>query len=81
MQPFMNDDFLLRTDTAKTLFHTFAATQPIFDWHCHLSAKEIFENKPAKDLYELWLTGDHYKWRAMRCAVSPRCRIMKKGKS
>ncbi len=68
MQPFMTTDFLLRTETAKTLFHTIAEPQPIFDWHCHLSAKEIFENKPASDLYELWLTGDHYKWRAMRCA-------------
>ena len=71
MQTFMNRDFLLKTETAKTLFHETAAKQPIFDWHCHLSAKEIYENKPAADLYELWLTGDHYKWRAMRCAGVP----------
>ena len=71
MQSFLNKDFLLPTETAKTLFHETAEKQPIFDWHCHLSAKEIYENKPAADLYELWLTGDHYKWRAMRCAGVP----------
>ena len=71
MQSFMNKDFLLTTETAKALFHGVAEGQPIFDWHCHLSAKEIYENKPAADLYELWLTGDHYKWRAMRCAGVP----------
>ena len=71
MQSFMNKDFLLTTETAKALFHGVAEGQPIFDWHCHLSAKEIYENKPAADLYELWLTGDHYKWRAMRCAGIP----------
>ena len=71
MQSFLNNDFLLTTETAKTLFHDVAEIQPIFDWHCHLSAKEIYENKPAADLYELWLTGDHYKWRAMRCAGIP----------
>ena len=68
MKPFMNEDFLLETETAKALFHNFAETPPIFDWHCHLSAKEIFENKQPRDLCELWLAGDHYKWRAMRSA-------------
>ena len=68
MKPFMNDDFFLGTPTAKTLFERYAKDLPIFDLHCHLSAKEIYENKQPENLYELWLTGDHYKWRAMRSA-------------
>lgn len=64
----MDSDFLLKTETAKELFFDFAKDEPIFDWHCHLSAKEIFENKPSNDLCELWLSGDHYKWRMMRSA-------------
>lgn len=66
MKEFMDKEFLLKTETAKKLFHSFAENEPIFDWHCHLSAKEIYENKNAENLYELWLTGDHYKWRLMR---------------
>ncbi|MBQ5970525.1 MAG: glucuronate isomerase [Clostridia bacterium] len=68
MKPFMNEDFLLNTETAKRLFDAYAKDPPIFDWHCHLSAKEIFENRQPNDLCELWLAGDHYKWRAMRSA-------------
>ena len=64
----MNEDFLLENKTSKELFNLYAKDEPIFDWHCHLSAKEIFENKPAADLCELWLSGDHYKWRMMRSA-------------
>lgn len=64
----MDESFLLNTESAKELFNLFAKEEPIFDWHCHLSAKEIFENKPADDLCELWLAGDHYKWRLMRGA-------------
>ena len=71
MKPFLHEDFLLDTATARYLFHTYAEHAPIFDWHCHLTAKEIFENKQPADLYELWLTGDHYKWRAMRSAGVP----------
>ena len=71
MKPFLHKDFLLDTPTAQHLFHDYAESAPIFDWHCHLSPKEIFENRQPADLYELWLTGDHYKWRAMRSAGVP----------
>ena len=70
MKAFMDKDFLLDTDSAKMLFHEFAENMPICDYHCHLSPKEIFENKAPKSITELWLSGDHYKWRAMRsCGV------------
>lgn len=68
MKPFMDKNFLLGTQTAQKLFESFAQNEPIFDWHCHLSAKEIYENKNPENIYELWLCGDHYKWRAMRSA-------------
>ncbi len=74
MKPFMSDDFLLSTPTAKALFEA-CRNEPIFDWHCHLSPKEIWENEPAKDLTQLWLGGDHYKWRAMRSCGVPEERI------
>ena len=66
MERFMDTDFLLYNNTAKKLFFEGAADMPIFDWHCHLSPKEIYENKQPADIAELWLGGDHYKWRAMR---------------
>lgn len=66
MKKFMDDDFLLNNSTAHTLFHSAAQDMPIFDWHCHLSPKEIYENKQPEDIAYLWLAGDHYKWRAMR---------------
>ncbi|WP_109829743.1 glucuronate isomerase [Reichenbachiella versicolor] len=66
MKPFIHDDFLLSTDTAKKLYHEYAANQPILDYHCHISPQEIAENKQFRNLTELWLAGDHYKWRAMR---------------
>jgi len=66
MKQFMDKDFLLNNETAKKLFNESAADMPIFDWHCHLSPKEIYENKQPADITELWLAGDHYKWRAMR---------------
>lgn len=66
MKSFMDEDFLLTTDTAKEIFNYGAKDTPIFDWHCHLSPKEIYENKTPRDIAELWLGGDHYKWRAMR---------------
>lgn len=66
MRPFMDEDFLLETETARHLYHAYAEQLPIIDYHCHLTAKEIYENRPAVDLAELWLGGDHYKWRAMR---------------
>ena len=71
MQNFMDVDFLLDTPCAKKLFHDVAEHMPICDYHCHLSPKEIYENRPPADISELWLSGDHYKWRAMRsCGIS-----------
>ena len=73
MKKFMDKDFLLDTDSAKKLFHDFAENMPVCDYHCHLNPKEIFENKPPESITELWLSGDHYKWRAMRsCGVEER---------
>lgn len=70
MQPFMGDDFLLGSETAKRLFHDHAAKMPIVDYHCHINPREIYENKTFTDLAEAWLGGDHYKWRLMRtCGV------------
>ncbi|MFA7256532.1 MAG: glucuronate isomerase [Kiritimatiellales bacterium] len=66
MKPFMDQDFLLQTKTARRLYHNHAAKMPIYDYHCHLSPKEIAEDKPYDNLGEIWLGGDHYKWRAMR---------------
>lgn len=66
MSNFMNEDFLLTTKTARRLYHEVAADQPIFDYHCHLNPREIAENKRFSNLAEIWLGGDHYKWRAMR---------------
>ena len=66
MKPFLDQDFMLLSETAKVLYHRYAKNQPIIDYHCHLSAKEICENRPAGNLTELWLYTDHYKWRAMR---------------
>lgn len=63
---FINENFLLHSKTARRLYEEYAAEQPIFDFHCHLSPKEIAENRQFKNLFEIWLEGDHYKWRAMR---------------
>ncbi len=62
----MNENFLLKNETAISLFHDYAKEMPIIDYHCHLSPKEIYENKKFKNITEAWLYGDHYKWRAMR---------------
>ena len=66
MKPFMDNDFMLQSETAKTLYHDYAAEMPIFDYHCHLPPQEIAENISWDNLAEIWLGGDHYKWRAMR---------------
>jgi len=66
MKPFLSEDFLLHTKTAKVLYRDFAENMPIFDYHCHLPVKEIAENKKFENLTQIWLNGDHYKWRAMR---------------
>ena len=63
---FINDDFMLRNATAKELYHSFAENTPIIDYHCHLSPKMIAENYRFKNAYDLFLGGDHYKWRLMR---------------
>ncbi len=66
MKPFIHDDFLLQTDAARELYHDFAQAEPIYDYHCHLPQRAILENHRFADLAEIWLGGDHYKWRAMR---------------
>jgi glucuronate isomerase len=66
MKPFICDDFLLTNDTAKTLYHSYAKSLPIIDYHNHLSAKEIFEDITFGNIAQAWLGHDHYKWRAMR---------------
>lgn len=63
---YYNKNFLLRSDEAKKLYFDYAAKMPIFDYHCHLSEKELLENEPFCDLAQIWLGGDHYKWRLMR---------------
>lgn len=62
----MSEKFLLRNDTAVKLYHEYAKDMPIIDYHCHLSPREIYEDKRFKNITEIWLYGDHYKWRAMR---------------
>ncbi len=67
LKNFMDDkDFLLSTETGEQLFHTYAEGMPIVDYHCHISPEEIFEDKRFKNITEVWLGGDHYKWRLMR---------------
>ncbi|MBD2867650.1 glucuronate isomerase [Paenibacillus arenilitoris] len=66
MKPFMDDNFLLSNETAVRLYHDFAKSMPIIDYHCHLSPQQIYENTSFANLTEAWLYGDHYKWRAMR---------------
>lgn len=66
MKKFMDEDFLLETEAAKVLFHNYAEGKPIVDFHNHLNVREIYEDQNYSDLAEVWLGGDHYKWRAMR---------------
>ena len=66
MKEFMGRDFLLKTETARHLYHDYAEKMPIIDYHCHISQKEIYENRRFKTITEVWLGGDHYKWRQMR---------------
>ena len=66
MKPFMDQDFLLESDAAKTLYHTYAKPMPICDFHCHVMVNEICEDRHYENLTQVWLSGDHYKWRAMR---------------
>ena len=66
LNPFINDDFLLETESAKLLYHNYAKELPIIDYHSHLSPKAISENKIFNSISSLWLSEDHYKWRALR---------------
>lgn len=66
MKAFIDDNFLLTNQTAQTLYHQFAKDMPIIDYHCHLPADQIAEDKNFENLTQVWLYGDHYKWRAMR---------------
>ena len=71
MKNFMDADFLLETDTAKALFHNFAEKTPVLDYHCHINPKEIAEDRKFENITQVWLGGDHYKWRFMRsCGVN-----------
>ena len=70
MKKFLDDNFLLNSETAQYLYHNHAKKMPIYDYHCHLPIKEIYEDRHFDSITELWLVdgffGDHYKWRAMR---------------
>ena len=66
MEKFMTKNFLLNTETAQKLYFSYAEGQPIIDYHCHISPKEIYEDRRFKNITEVWLEGDHYKWRLMR---------------
>ena len=68
---FIHENFLLETKTAQRLFHTYAAPQPIIDYHCHLPPKDVANDRRFGNLFEIWLEGDHYKWRAMRASGVP----------
>ena len=71
MRPFIHDDFLLETDVAARLYHDHAEHLPIIDYHCHLPVKQIAEDHRFRSITEIWLNGDHYKWRAMRANGVP----------
>lgn len=66
MSRFMTEDFLLDTEFARRLYHDYAKDQPVYDYHCHLPPQQIAENYRFANLYDIWLKGEHYKWRAMR---------------
>ena len=66
MKKFMDEDFLLTTDVAKKLYHNYAENMPIIDYHCHINPQEIWEDRKFDNITQVWLGGDHYKWRQMR---------------
>lgn len=66
MKNFMDENFLLQTATAQKLYHEYAAKMPIFDYHCHINPKDIADDRRFNTITEIWLAGDHYKWRGMR---------------
>lgn len=71
MAQFMDKDFLLTTETAKKLYHEVAEQMPIIDYHCHINPKDIYEDVKFDTISQVWLGGDHYKWRVMRAAGIP----------
>ena len=75
MKNFMDEEFLLSNDVASVLYHNYAEKLPILDYHCHISAEETAKDRRFANLTELWLGGDHYKWRAMRSAGVPEDKI------
>ncbi|WP_417561555.1 glucuronate isomerase, partial [Marinomonas sp.] len=68
MKDFMCEDFLLSTETARRLYHEHASKQPIYDYHCHLNPAEVANDRNFENMTQIWLAGDHYKWRGMRSA-------------
>lgn len=72
---FLNKDYLLNNETSKKLYHEYMAGLPVYDYHCHINPKEIHENKPYNNITEVWLGGDHYKWRQMRSNGVPEAYI------
>lgn len=66
MKEFMGNDFLLTTESSKALYHDYAENMPILDYHCHINPKEIFDDRKFDNITQVWLGGDHYKWRQMR---------------
>ena len=71
MKAFMDEDFLLQTEVAKKLYHDYAAKMPVLDYHCHINPREIAEDRQFENITQVWLGGDHYKWRFMRsCGVA-----------
>ena len=66
MQSFMSRDFLLSGQTARRLYHCHAEKMPIIDYHCHIDPKDIWEDRRFENLTQVWLGGDHYKWRILR---------------
>ena len=66
MKSFIHDDFLLQSDSARELYHNHSERQPIIDYHCHLNPEYIAKDHKFDNLGQIWLEGDHYKWRAMR---------------
>ena len=68
---FLDQDFLLNTQTARTLYHEAAKDCPIIDYHCHINPREIWEDRRYDNITQVWLGGDHYKWRLMRSAGVP----------
>jgi glucuronate isomerase len=69
--PFIHDDFLLSNAAARRLYHQYAEGEPILDYHCHLPPQDVASNRQFANLFEIWLAGDHYKWRAMRANGVP----------